>query len=94
MKTKSKWTTIIIEPAEDDDEFLKMFEAGIPLGDIFWKIQGIVIEPDPETGYEHMFSSPISQLGIPEEILKEKGLLGYQLLFLVTGWTGWLYCSN
>ena len=77
MKTKSKWTTIIIEPAEDDDEFLKMFEAGIPLGDIFWKIQGIVIEPDPETGYEHMFSSPISQLGIPEEILKEKGLLGY-----------------
>ena len=77
MKTKSEWTTIIIEPAEDDDEFLKMFEAGIPLGDIFWKIQGIVIEPDPETGYEHMFSSPISQLGIPEEILKEKGLLGY-----------------
>jgi len=77
MKTKSKWTTIIIEPAEDDDEFLKMFEAGIPLGDIFWKIQGVVIEPDPETGYEHMFSSPISQLGIPEEILKEKGLLGY-----------------
>jgi len=77
MKTKSKWTTIIIEPAEDDDEFLKMFEAGIPLGDIFWKIQGVVIEPDPETGYEHMFSSPISQLGIPEEILREKGLLGY-----------------
>jgi hypothetical protein len=78
MKTKTEWTTIIIEPAEDDDdEFLKMFEAGIPLGDIFWKIQGIVIEPDPETGYEHMFSSPISQLGIPEEILKEKGLLGY-----------------
>ena len=77
METKSEWTTIIIEPAEDDDEFLKMFEAGIPLGDIFWKIQGIVIEPDPETGYDHMFSSPISQLGIPEEILKEKGLLGY-----------------
>jgi hypothetical protein len=77
MKTKTEWTTIIIEPAEDDDEFLKMFEAGIPLGDIFWKIQGIVIEPDPETGYDHMFSSPISQLGIPEEILKEKGLLGY-----------------
>ena len=77
MKTKSEWTTIIIEPAEDDDEFLKMFEAGIPIGDIFWKIQGIVIEPDPETGYEHLFSSPISQLGIPEEILKEKGLLGY-----------------
>jgi len=77
MKTKSEWTTIIIEPAEDDDEFLKMFEAGIPIGDIFWKIQGIVIEPDPETGYEHLFSSPISQLGIPEDILKEKGLLGY-----------------
>jgi hypothetical protein len=77
MKTKSEWTTIIIEPAEDDDEFLKMFEAGIPLGDIFWKIQGIVIEPDPKTGYEHLFSSPISQLGIPEDILKEKGLLGY-----------------
>jgi hypothetical protein len=77
MKTKTEWTTIIIEPAEDDDEFLKMFEAGIPLGDIFWKIQGIVIEPDPETGFDHMFSSPISQLGIPEEILKEKGLLGY-----------------
>ena len=77
MKTKSEWTTIIIEPAEDDDEFLKMFEAGIPIGDIFWKIQGIVIEPDPETGYEHLFSSPISQLGIPEEILREKGLLGY-----------------
>jgi len=77
MKTKTEWTTIIIEPAEDDDEFLKMFEAGIPLGDIFWKIQGIVIEPDPETGYDHMFSSPISQLGIPEEILKEKGLLEY-----------------
>ena len=77
MKTKTEWTTIIIEPAEDDDEFLKMFEAGIPLGDIFWKIQGIVIEPDPETGYDHVFSSPISQLGIPEEILKEKGLLEY-----------------
>ena len=77
MKTKTEWTTIIIEPAEDDDEFLKMFEAGIPLGDIFWKIQAIVIEPDPETGYDHMFSSPISQLGIPEEILKEKGLLEY-----------------
>ena len=60
----------------DVEEFLKMFEAGIPLGDIFWKIQGIVIEPDPETGYDHMFSSLISQLGIPEEILKEKRLLG------------------
>jgi hypothetical protein len=59
------------------DPFFQMFEAGIPLGDIFWKLDGIVIDPHPEFGYDHMFSSPISQLGIPEEILKEKGLLGY-----------------
>lgn len=59
------------------DPMFQMLEAGIPLGDIVWKLDGIVIDPHPEFGYEHMFSSPISQLGIPEELLKEKGLLGY-----------------
>jgi len=77
MNTKPEWQVIIFEPAEEDDHFLKMFEAGVPLGDIFWKLDGVIIDPDPEYGYDHMFSSPISQLGIPEELLKEKGLLGY-----------------
>lgn len=67
------------ELAERDanDPFFQLFETGMPLGDIVWKLRGIVIDPHPEFGYEHMFSSPISQLGIPEELLKEKGLLGY-----------------
>jgi len=77
MKEKLEWQTIIFEPAEEDDHFLKMFEAGMPLGDIIWKLHGEIIDPHPEDGYWEMFSSPISQLGIPEELLKEHGLLGY-----------------
>ena len=59
------------------DPVFQMLEAGIPYGDIVWKLRGILIDPHPDFGYDHMFSSPISQLGIPEELLKEKGLLGY-----------------
>jgi len=77
METKREWVTIIFEPAEDDDEFGKMFESGMPLGDIVWKIHGEIIEPDPDFGYEDMFSSPISQLGIPHELLEKHGLLNY-----------------
>lgn len=59
------------------DPMFHMLEAGIPLGDIVWKLEGVVIDPHPEFGYEHMFSSPISQLGIPEDLLEKHGLLGY-----------------
>ena len=77
METRVEWETIIFEPAAEDDRFLKMFEAGIPLGDIMWKLHGEIIPPHPEDGYWEMFSRPISQLGIPEELLKQHGLLGY-----------------
>ena len=77
METKSEWVTVICKPAEEDDEFGKLFEAGIPLGDIAWKIHGEIIPPHPDTGYWEMFSSPISQLGIPHDLLKKHGLLEY-----------------
>ena len=77
MDTKPEWVTVIVEPAAEDDEFGKMFEAGIPLGDIVWKLHGEIIPPQPETGYWEMFSSPISQLGIPRELLEKHGLLNY-----------------
>ena len=59
------------------DPYFQMLEAGVPLGDIIWKLRGEVIEPHPEFGYDRMFSSPISQLGIPEELLIKHGLLGW-----------------
>jgi hypothetical protein len=59
------------------DPFFQLFESGMPLGDIIWNLDGRVIDPHPDFGYDHMFSSPISQLGIPEALLKEHGLLGY-----------------
>ena len=77
MDTKPEWVTVIVEPASVDDEFGKMFEAGIPLGDIVWKLHGEIIPPHPETGYWEMFSSPISQLDIPRELLEKHGLLNY-----------------
>jgi len=77
MKIKPEWVTVVFEPAEDDDEFGKMFEAGMPLGDIVWKLHGEIIEPHPDTGYWEMFSSPISQLGIPRELLEKHGLIDH-----------------
>lgn len=77
MEKNREWVTIIFEPADDDDIFLKMFEEGYPIGDIFWKVHGEILEPDPETGYQDLYSSPISQLGIPEELLIKHGLLGW-----------------
>ncbi len=62
---------------DDNDEFMKLFDEGLPLGDIVWKLYGEIIEPHPVTGYARLFSRPISALGIPDELLKVNNLLGY-----------------
>jgi hypothetical protein len=77
MKTKYGTEVIIFDPADDDDEFGKLFEQGMPVGDIIWKLKGEIIEPHPHFGYENMFSYPIRDLGIPEELLIAKGLENY-----------------
>lgn len=59
------------------DPFLKLFNEGLPLGDIIWKLRGEIIPPHPVFGYDKMFSSPISDLGIPRELLEKHGLLDY-----------------
>jgi len=77
MKTKYGNEVFIFEPADEDDKFGKMFEQGMPIGDIIWKLYGKVIEAHPEFGYENMFSHPIRDLGIPEELLTANGLQDY-----------------
>ena len=77
MKTKYGTEVFIFEPADQDDEFGKMLEQGIPTGDIIWKLYGKIIEPHPEYGYNKLFSYPIRDLGITEELLIANGLQDY-----------------
>lgn len=79
MKTENRHIKTEAEMAAHDavDPFLKLFNEGLPLGDIIWKLRGEIIPPHPVYGYDKMFSSPISQLDIPCELLEKHGLLDY-----------------